>query len=262
MADKHFPIRVRIRDLTKVIRWRCGRALPDDDAGREYLSTMLDHFASLSDGRKRSENFAEIWAPWIEADDLNKLIEASFQAPRRWTADDLGRSLNLTEDERHELGVTTVAPADLSLQERAELRRQRRAEAARARRAREREKKIIDGFNGGDRQSAREASSREASILNELAARPGWWTVAELKAAVAENPCWRDHRGRPPGSETLRRLINRELTVLINRGSIEGRFEATKWGQSARKVRLAGDRSNAWLRAVVPGTPGQAIVDN
>src|SRR5262249_43971978 len=79
--------RLRLGELRKLLRDRCrGPILPDDDAGREYLSELLlpisigPHEASQSSSgvriwgpTDRMRHEIEVWAPWMPEDEAREL---------------------------------------------------------------------------------------------------------------------------------------------------------------------------------------------
>ena len=229
MSDKLFPIRTRIADLTKVLRWHCGIALPDDDAGREYLALMIDHLGHLPDGSHRASKFAEVWAPWCTTDDLRKLVEASKRTPRWWKADELGRELNLSQLHRQELGVSTIAPYDISSNELLALRRRRKADRERERRLQRR------AAQGRAPVATGELSSRGRAVLEALRIEPRWFHTSEL-AAMARLQ-FKDGRGRIVAAASMGKLLARTLDELVTAGLVSVRFAKTKTGLPVRLVR-------------------------
>lgn len=233
MADRAFPKRVRINHLTKVIRRRCGRKLPDDDAGREYLTLMFDHHAHLPDGRDRSIKFVEIWAEWLDATEMFEMIDASSRVLRWWKADELGRELNLTFAERHELGVTTIAPADISAAELNHIRRRRKADRERERRRRHARPQLP--------HMAGDLSDRAAVVLQALHLEHRWFTVPEL--ATMTRLRFKDARGRVVADGSMGKLLARTLNELAAGGLISDRRGTTKTGLATRSVRASTEQT-------------------
>ena len=125
---------LRLGELQKILRWRCGRELPDDDAGREYLRLLLEVVSLGPDARGRMLNQIQIWAPWMDSQEFCQLIDSVRRKPeyfRKRKADQLGEEINLTYDERQRLRIRTIAPADLTPAEFSEKRRERRREKQR-----------------------------------------------------------------------------------------------------------------------------------
>ena len=66
--------RLRLGDVQKVLRWRYGPELPDDDAGRDDLHELfLPGSLGQGDWRKM-KNAIEIWAPWMDAGEALEFI--------------------------------------------------------------------------------------------------------------------------------------------------------------------------------------------
>ena len=126
--------RLRFGDLKKILRCRCRYELPDDDAGRDYLELLLDVVSLGPNARDRMLNQIEIWAPWMDSQEFCQLVDSVQRKPeylRKIKADQLGQEINLTYDERQQLRIRTIAPADLTPAEFAERRRERRREKQR-----------------------------------------------------------------------------------------------------------------------------------
>jgi hypothetical protein len=126
---------VRSGDLSKVFGHRYGGGklyeLPDDDAGREDLCILLDHYSYANP--LAIPRVLKARAPWLTDNEKDELLEAE---PRRWTAQALANKLNLTEAERRALKVRTIGSVDLSPAERKLQRKlQDRAHKRKARRA-------------------------------------------------------------------------------------------------------------------------------
>lgn len=114
--------RLRLGDLRLVLRHRCGHELPNDDAGREYLTEMLH--LTLD---KHLANVIEVSAPWMDSIEAQELIDQIKRLPntvRLSSPEALGQRLRLTFGERERLGVRQIAPCDLT---RGQLMEQRKA---------------------------------------------------------------------------------------------------------------------------------------
>ena len=231
----------------RLFQFRCGLKLPDDDAGRDYVRLWVDHAAQLPDGRRRTEMFCEIWAPWMNDNDIANAYEAAVRCPRFWTGAELGEALNLAMYEREEKRITTIAPADVSEAKFTELRLEKKRERERARRRMKKKTPSID-----------RATERQKSLLAAVADIGGWVKVPLIVEKVQNEPCWRDPRGRSLPPKTLKRVVNRELRQLALNGALAERLEPTKWGPDARQVRSRPSATNGVTRNFVAGTPGQA----
>jgi len=133
--------RMRIGGLTRVygFRTRYGGSrlyeFSDDDAGREDLRILLDHYALSNPAAM--PRIAKTRAPWMSESERAQLIEQVGRSPRYWTSKALAKALNLTKAERLAMGgVPTICACDVTDDERkAERRRIDRERKARKRRA-------------------------------------------------------------------------------------------------------------------------------
>jgi hypothetical protein len=130
--------RVRLGNLRKLLRDRCGYELPDDDAGREYLHELLLPISVGPHSAIKMPKAIEIWAPWMQPHETTQLIDRIHLTPIRHrmpTAKQLGQRLRVTNGERERLKLWTIRPYNMG---NAELLRQRKAkDRARKRRLRQ-----------------------------------------------------------------------------------------------------------------------------
>jgi hypothetical protein len=225
---------------------------------------MFDHHTHFPDGRQKSVYFSELWAPWLSTQERDDLIGLSQRFPRRWSAVDLGGELNLTREDREELGVTTIRAVD---QTDDELREQRNARKRDRQAAKRRLAKLTQKAPAVSHRTPKCRTERQLSLIKAGAEALTWLTMPNLIAAVGHERCWCGTNGRTFERETLRRLINRELGPLIDDGTFEGAMADTKWRQEARQVRLRiSDHTSAVTNDLVPasraGTPGQKFHEN
>jgi hypothetical protein len=129
----------RIGDLNKLFacRYRSNRdsyVFPDDDAGQEDLKILLHHYA-LNNPLAMSR-VIKLRAPWMDEAAANRCLEQIEAFPQKWRSDTLGRKLNLTGAEWRTLRLRTIAPVDMTRQQRVAfcqaLARQRRQAKRRA----------------------------------------------------------------------------------------------------------------------------------
>ena len=177
--------RLRLGDLKRVLRHRCGHELPDDDAGREYLTELL--YLSLD---KNLGNVIEIWAPWLdplEADALVVHISSLPDAVRLSSPEALGQRFRLTNKERERLGIRQIAPCDITKEQVMEQRKARHRAQERERRQRQ-GAVLCDQF----RQNA-EALRAEADALGIT-----YETLRQRKRRQAKrvaSPCQKQKQG-------------------------------------------------------------------
>jgi hypothetical protein len=139
---------VRVGDLTKVFGGRYGGAklyqFPDEDAGRDDLRILLDHYAYA--------NPLAMWrvvkarAPWMTDDERDELLEEVNESPRRWTAQALADALNLTNAERSHRRVRTIGAVDVTPEE-----RQQRSQRKKRERERDRQRAKRHGLRSRER---------------------------------------------------------------------------------------------------------------
>ena len=120
--------KVRISDLHKLFGFYYGGGesyeLPDDDDGRHSLMILLQHYAHSSP--EKIPTIMRVRAPWIDEDEADEIVRRALEHPRRWSAAALGKELNLTDAVRRDLEITTIAPADRTMEERKQDRRLRK----------------------------------------------------------------------------------------------------------------------------------------
>jgi hypothetical protein len=119
---------LRLCELERVFHYRYGGALPDDDAGRDDLVIVAHHIAHLDDAAARILSWARLWASWMPADELQRMIADVTARPRKFRADTLGWRLRLSSADRRALGLKTIGAFDQMTAQRALRRKiQRRA---------------------------------------------------------------------------------------------------------------------------------------
>jgi hypothetical protein len=146
--------RVRLGNLKRLLRYRYGHTLPDDDAGREDLEELLCLTVD-----KNMMHVIETWAPWMLPAEAEALIAHVNRLPPelRWRSPrTLGERLRLTNKERERFKLWQIAPHDMAENE---LIEQRKAKARiRARR----------------RRFSRGGQSREFYVSNSLSKQKPW----------------------------------------------------------------------------------------
>jgi hypothetical protein len=102
--------RLRIPELERYLRYRYGRVVPDDDAGRADLMILANHIAqNPNDPYNKIHCAIRYWAaPWMSPDEVRAIADKVLAKPRRYRASTLGKLLRLTEEERTLLGITTI----------------------------------------------------------------------------------------------------------------------------------------------------------
>jgi hypothetical protein len=131
--------RTRIGALTKIfggpLRYGDGKLyqLTDDDAGREDLHILLDHYAYSNP--LAIPRVIKARAPWLTGSERDSLMEQVGRGPRYWTSAALAEALRLTEAERVALGgVPTIGAVDVTPEQRKQIRKERNTEGKRRKR--------------------------------------------------------------------------------------------------------------------------------
>lgn len=221
------PMSLRVPQLTRLLRLRCGIQLPADDAGREYAALMLEHHSKLPDASRRMDNFLDLWTPWMAPDERESLKRLAATSDTRWTADRLGEELRLTHEERQQCRITTIGAAGDTSAAREERRRQRRAEAERQRRR----------AKNGDRRRQERARrialpSPQAMVVFEALPAEAMCTVTDLVVSLERHPLFRDAAGA-----TLRRRVLRAIKDLEEKQLAETKTELGLRGLPTMSVR-------------------------
>jgi hypothetical protein len=103
----------RIHALNRIFESRYGCEFPDDDAGLEDLKILAHHYywgnpLAMARIIKRR-------APWA---DVQAIVDEIAANPKKWTSAELGEALNYTGLEWRQLRIRTIAPVDMSRDER------------------------------------------------------------------------------------------------------------------------------------------------
>jgi hypothetical protein len=129
---------LRVAELHRLFRDRYPGGdcyeLPHDDSGRHDLHLLLHHLVNLHGDPQRMRKAIKARAPWLPADEADRKIRGVFAQPIKWRADTLGKELGLTESDRRRLKIKTIAPIDMTPQQRQEARRLRQRQRERQRR--------------------------------------------------------------------------------------------------------------------------------
>jgi hypothetical protein len=127
---------VRLHDLIELFGDRYGGGnlfvFPDDDAGREDLRILLDHYSLAYP--HAMPRVVRARAPWLTGVERDDSLQEVTRHPRYWPARELAIKLNLYEAKRIDLGISTIAAVDVSDKERERLRKVRNTELQRAKR--------------------------------------------------------------------------------------------------------------------------------
>jgi hypothetical protein len=125
---------LRIAELEREFSDRYGHMLPDDDAGREDVTIMLNHIARRLDAAARMAAWLDSRAPWFIGHEREQLCTMVLANPLRYRADTLGKKLGLTAERRARLGIRTIGAVNQTAAERTAASEARKLEAKRNRR--------------------------------------------------------------------------------------------------------------------------------
>jgi hypothetical protein len=109
--------RLRIGDLNTLFLHRYRSTVyPDDDDGRHSLSIILHHYAR--NNPMKVTKIIKAHAPWMPQNEIDELLTAIADKPKSWHAKTIGIELNFTPSEWRELRLRTIAPVDMTKEER------------------------------------------------------------------------------------------------------------------------------------------------
>jgi hypothetical protein len=103
---------------------------PDDDAGRDDLRILAEHY--IASNPLRLTKVVAMRAPWMTGAELSDFLADVGRFPRLWIGSDLAAEFTLKEAGRIELGVRTVRPLDVTPAQRKAQRKVREKERKRA----------------------------------------------------------------------------------------------------------------------------------
>ena len=87
---------------------------------------MANALAWRPNAQRRIPAWLSLWTPWMSLTEVQALTTKVIAKPIRWSADKLGKRLNLTEAERQRLKITTIGAADVDKAERLARRNERK----------------------------------------------------------------------------------------------------------------------------------------
>jgi hypothetical protein len=118
--------RLKLGDLRRLLRIRCGHTLPDDDAGREYLWELLLPISLAAEANLKMTNAVEVHAPWIKPKEATEMMDQIKRLQwylRVSTPRAMGQRLRVTREEWIKLKLKTILPFDMTDDEIAEFRK-------------------------------------------------------------------------------------------------------------------------------------------
>jgi len=191
-----------LRDIRAIYRVE----LPDDDAGREVAERMLEYLAHAPNATRRSENFLDLWCPWMREAERRTFLKRAFTSPPpRYTADENAECLGTTYERRQRLRHTQIGAIDVPKEERQRRTKERKRELDRQRRRRERQ--------------AKRKQTRKQYLASARARRQ------EIRASGLSKATW--YRVRQVGSPRIL-LKRRDPTCLTEQAERTRRSHPTK----------------------------------
>lgn len=170
---------VRVAELTRLFASRYGRQLPDDDSGRDDAFVMVNHLSLRPHAERRIPLWLGLWAPWMGEDEINALIARVIAKPIRWRADKLARRLNLFEQERQKLVITTIGAVDVDKAARLARRREKA-------RLRQKQQRRANGAQDRDEYEARSIARQKPWVTLGISRRT--WYRRHSKV-IGTSPC-------------------------------------------------------------------------
>ena len=182
--------------ISKLLRHRCGRWLPDDDAGREYMLELLYVMSCGPYTDAEMQRQVKWWMPWKKQTDIEVLVGYVRGLPysvRKFDGRAVGQRNRLTNEERNQLKLWHIKPFDMT-----------DAELIAQRKANDRARKMTG------------RTSRAAYLANALSTKQPWlaervcrrtWERRRSKAVASVS----GHRKR--GVSQVRPLLKRDGTT-------------------------------------------------
>lgn len=159
---------IRASELTRLYKSRYPDGhLPTDDDGEMAARIMVYHLARLRDATRRMSHWLDRWAPWLDLQSHERLINDALTCPLRYRADKVAWKLRVTAAERTRLGLRTIGAIDQSAE-------QRKVAAKDRRRHRDRERRRAKGMRPRAEYEAG-STNREKPWLASGMSRATWY---------------------------------------------------------------------------------------
>lgn len=128
---------IRIAELLRWLHDRYGAGAELEPCGQaETIARIfVHHFVVLADGNRKAADWLDTYCPWISRRDREHMITEANHCPIKWTADKLAWKIDLRDEKRTELKITTIGATDCNRDQRAKRRNALKAERERNRRA-------------------------------------------------------------------------------------------------------------------------------
>jgi hypothetical protein len=115
--------RLRVKEIERIIRSRHGYTVDTED-GEQYAWLIAQHLREIDVANllPNLEGWCHRWTPLLKQEQVAAICQRVLSEPRRFKADTLGELLGLKDEERSNLGVTTIGALDVPKSARGELR--------------------------------------------------------------------------------------------------------------------------------------------
>jgi hypothetical protein len=116
---------LRIGELKKFARHKWGHEIPEEaEGGRVWVRVLANSLAALvGDPKDRIRDAINLWAPWIDEDEVDEIVEMIDLSPTSYSADSVARAIELDSETRRHLNIRTIGAVDCLVDEREDLRR-------------------------------------------------------------------------------------------------------------------------------------------
>lgn len=125
---------LRLRELERILaHW--WTILPDSSDGRVFVRIVANHLVGLEgDPYQRIGTWCDRFAPWLDEDEFEEVVELATISPTHYTADSIANAIGLDIATRDALCIKTIGAYDFSKADREERRRLNHAARQRIRR--------------------------------------------------------------------------------------------------------------------------------
>jgi len=134
----HIPVTfaaIRVSELTRLFAHRySGLELPDSDDGVQMVRIMAHHLGRLRDAPRRISQWCMRYAPWLDLQSVEILVNEATEHPLKWKADKAAWKLRVTAAERDACRLRTIGAIDQTKEQRAQVAKQRKRERDQERR--------------------------------------------------------------------------------------------------------------------------------
>lgn len=114
---------LRLAELELIIHHRWHGAIPATSAGQVFVRIAVNHLVGFSKNwRRRLDTWCDKFAPWLDEDVLDEIVDLAAANPTHYKADKLARILEIDIATRDLLRLTTIGAYDFDAKARAKRR--------------------------------------------------------------------------------------------------------------------------------------------